>query len=103
VAAASGQALEELAHLRRKWMLAAVAGAVNPPDRSPSLLGGQCVQHSEDRGGADADADKDHGTSSCRSVKLPRGGAHVENIACLNLRIDVSSAAPCGSRLMLMR
>src|SRR6516165_10070371 len=45
VAAASGQGLEELAHLRRKWMLAAVAGAVKPPNLSPSLLGGQCVQH----------------------------------------------------------
>jgi hypothetical protein len=62
VAAASGQGLEELAHLRRKWMLAAVAGTVNPPNLSPSLLGGQCVQHSEDWGGADAGADKDHGT-----------------------------------------
>ena len=32
VAAASGQRFEELAHLRRKWMLAAVAGTVNPPN-----------------------------------------------------------------------
>src|SRR6516162_1039818 len=62
LAAASGQGLEELAHLRRKWMLAAVAGTVNPPNLSPSLLGGQCVQHSKDWGGADAGADKDHGT-----------------------------------------
>src|SRR6516162_10819713 len=61
VAAARGQDHEELAHLRRKWMLAAVAGTVNPPNLSPSLLDGQCVQHSEDRGGADAGADKDHG------------------------------------------
>jgi hypothetical protein len=32
VAAASGQGLEKLAHLRRKWMLAAVAGAVDPSE-----------------------------------------------------------------------
>jgi hypothetical protein len=43
-------------------MLAAVAGTVNPPNLSSSLLDGQCVQHSEDWGGADAAADKDHGT-----------------------------------------
>src|SRR5262249_34659099 len=61
VAAASGQGREELAHLRRKWMLAAVTGTVNPPDLSPGLLGGQCMQHSEDWGGADAGADQDHG------------------------------------------
>src|SRR5271166_5867655 len=71
-------------------MLAAVAGAVNPPDLSPSLLGGQCVQHSEDRGGADAGADKDHGTIAPPQRKAAARGAHVENIACLNLRIDVS-------------
>src|SRR5262249_33106671 len=59
VAAASGQGLEELAHLRRKWMLTAVAGTVNPPNLSSSLLGGQCVQHSEDRSGADASAARD--------------------------------------------
>ena len=61
VAAASGQGLEELAHLRRKWMLAAVAGTVKPPNLSPRLLGGQCVQHGKDWGGADAGTDKDHG------------------------------------------
>ena len=48
-------------------MLAAVAGAVNPPNLSPSLLDGQCVQLSEDWGGADAGSDKDHGT-----LALPR-------------------------------
>ena len=45
LAAASGQGLEEIAHLSRKWMLAAVAGTVNPPNLSASLFGGQCVQH----------------------------------------------------------
>jgi hypothetical protein len=39
VAAASRQGLEEFARLRRKWMLRAVAGAVNPPNLSPGLLG----------------------------------------------------------------
>src|SRR5262249_8898523 len=48
VAAARGQGLEERAYLRRKWMLAAVAGAVNPPDLSRRSLGGQGVQHGED-------------------------------------------------------
>src|SRR6516162_3288322 len=90
VAAGSGQGLEELAHLRRKWMLAAVAGTVNPPNLSPSLLGGQCVQHSEDWGRADAGADKDHGTLALPQRKAAARGAHVENIACLNPRIDVS-------------
>src|SRR6516162_3839507 len=71
-------------------MLAAVAGTVNPPNLSPSLLGGECVQHSEDRGGADAGADKDHGTLVLPQRKAAARGAHVENIACLNLRIDVS-------------
>src|SRR5215469_14991210 len=59
VAAASGQGPEEFARHCRKWMLAAVAGAVNPPSLSPSLLGAECVQHSEDRGDADAGADQD--------------------------------------------
>src|SRR5215471_20875647 len=71
-------------------MLAAVAGTVNPPDLSPSLLGGQCVQHSEDWGGADAGADKDHRTIALPQRKAAARGAHVENIACLNPRIDVS-------------
>ena len=71
-------------------MLAAVAGTVNPPDLSPSLLGAECVQHSEDRGGADAGADKDHGTLALPQRKAAARGAHVENIACLNPRIDVS-------------
>src|SRR6516225_589946 len=90
VAAASGQGFEELAHLRRKWMLVAVAGTVNPPNLSPSLLGGQCVQHSEAWGGADAGADKDHGTLPRHQRKAAAWGAHVENIAGLNPRIDVS-------------
>src|SRR6516225_6263222 len=90
VAVASGQGLEELAHLRRKRMLAAVAGAVNPPNLSPSLLGGECVQHSENRGGADAGADKNHGTLALPQRKAAARGAHVENIAGLNPRIDVS-------------
>src|SRR6516165_10704449 len=89
VAAASRQGFEELAHLRRKWMLAAVAGTVNPPNLSPSLLGGQCMQHSEDRGGADAGADQDHRTIALPQRKAAARGAHIENIACLNLRIDV--------------
>src|SRR5262249_49487841 len=90
VAVASGQGLEELAHLRRKWMLAAVAGAVNPPNLSPRSLGGQCVQHSEDGGGADAGADKDHGTIALPQRKAAARGAHVENISFLYPRIDVS-------------
>src|SRR5215472_13045215 len=90
MAAASGQGLEELAHLRRKWMLAAVAGTVNPPNLSASLLGGQCVQHSEDWSGADAGADKDHGTLALPQCKAAARGAHVENVARLNPRIDVS-------------
>ena len=73
-------------------MLAAVAGTVNPPNLSPSLLGGQCVQHSEDWGGADAGADKDHGTLALPQRKAAARRAHVENIAGLNLRIDVSSS-----------
>src|SRR5262245_53665268 len=77
-------------HLRRKWMLAGVAGTVNPPNLSPSLLRGQCVQHSEDRGGADAGADKDHGTLALPQRKAAARGAHVKNVACLNPRIDVS-------------
>src|SRR5262245_61501423 len=77
-------------HLRRKWMLAAVAGTVNPPNLPPSLLGGQCVQHSEDWGGADAGADKDDGTLALPQRKVAARSAHVENIACLNPRIDVS-------------
>ena len=89
MAAASGQGFEELTHLRRKWMLAAVAGTVNPPDLSSSSLGGQCVQHSEDRGGADAGADQDHRTIALPQRKAAARGAHIENIACLNLRIDV--------------
>src|ERR1700752_5122395 len=71
-------------------MLAAVAGTVNPPNLSPSLLGGQCVQHSEDRGGADAGADKDHGTLALPQRKAAARSAHVDNIAWLNPRIDVS-------------
>src|SRR6516165_2270736 len=67
-----------------------LAGTVNPPNLSPSLLGGQCVEHSEDRGGADADADKDHGTLALPQRKAAARGAHIENIACLNPRIDVS-------------
>ena len=89
MAVASGQGLEEFAHLRRKWMLAAVTGTVNPPNLSPRLLGGQCVQHSEDWGRADAGADKDHGTLALPQRKAAARGAHVENIACLNPRIDV--------------
>src|SRR5208337_5680865 len=77
VAAASGQGLEKLAHLRRKWMLAAVAGAVNPPNLSPSLLGGQCVQHSEDWGQAHAGADKDHGTLVLPQRKAAARGAYI--------------------------
>src|SRR4029077_19276006 len=65
-------------------------GPVNPPNLSPSLLGGQCVQHSEDWGGADAGADKHHGTLALPQRKATTWGAHVENIACLNPRIDVS-------------
>src|SRR6516225_9292628 len=80
VAAASGQGLEELAHLHRKWMLAAVAGTVNPPNLSPSLLDGQRVQHSENWGGADAGADKDHGMLALPQCKAAARGAHVENI-----------------------
>src|SRR5215472_15651428 len=87
VAAASGQGLEELAHLRRKWMFTAVASTVNPPNLSAGLLGGQCVQHSQDRGGADAGADKDHGTIALPQRKAAARGAHIENIACLNPRI----------------
>jgi len=98
-----GKVFEEIAHLRRKWMLAAVAGAVNPPDLSPSLLGGQCVKHREDRGGADAGADKDHGALALPQRKAAARGAHIENIACLNPRIDVSPGGACGSRLTLMR
>ena len=90
VAAASGQGLEELAHLRRKWMLAAIAGTVNPPNLSPSLLGGQCVQYSEDWGGADAGADKDHGTLALPQREAAARGAYIKNIAYLNARIDVS-------------
>src|SRR5271155_1515122 len=75
-------------------MLAAVAGAVNPPDLSPRLLGGQCVKHREDRGGADAGADKDHGALALPQRKAAARGAHIENIACLNPRIDV---APGGA------
>src|SRR5215471_17951686 len=71
-------------------MLAAVAGTVNPPNLFPSLLDGQCVQHSEDWGGADAGADKDHGTLALPQRKATARGAHVENIACLNPCIDVS-------------
>jgi hypothetical protein len=80
VAAASGQGPEELAHLRRKWMLGAVAGAVNPPNLSPSLLGGQCVQYSEDWGGADAGADQDHRTLALPQRKAAARGAHVETL-----------------------
>ena len=90
MAAAPGQDLEERADLRRKRMLAAIAGTVNPPDLSRRLLGGQCVQHCEDRGGADAGADKDHGTIALLQRKGAARGAHVENIAWLNPRIDVS-------------
>src|SRR5215813_2714904 len=90
VAVASGQGLEELAHLRRKWMLVAVAGAVKPPSLSTSLLGGQCVQHGEDWGGADAGADKDYATLTVPQRKAAARGAHVDNIAWLNPRIDVS-------------
>src|SRR5262249_45085551 len=89
VAAAPGQGLEELAHLRRKRMPAAVAGTVYPPNLSASLLGGQCVEHGEDWGGADAGADKGHGTLVLPQCKAAARGAHVENIACLNPRIDV--------------
>src|SRR5215470_7105895 len=71
-------------------MLAAVAGPVNPPDLSAGLLGGECVQHSEDRGSTDAGADQDHGTIALPQRKAAARGAHVENIACLNPRIDVS-------------
>src|SRR4029077_13756040 len=67
-------------------------GPVNPPNLSPSLLGGQCVQHSEDWGDANAGADKDHGTLVLLQRKAARRGAYLENIACLNPRIDVS---PC--------
>src|SRR5262245_41771170 len=77
-------------HLRRKWMLIAVAGAVNPPNLSPRLLGGQCVQHSEDWGGADPGADQDHRTLALPQCKAAARGAHIENIAWLNPRIDVS-------------
>ena len=73
-------------------MLAAVAGTVNPPNLSPSLLGGQCVQHSDDWGGADAGADKDHGTLALPQCKAAAWGAYLKNVACLNPRIDVS---PC--------
>src|ERR1700738_485383 len=66
-------------------------GTVNPPNLSPRLLGGQCVQHSEDRGGADSGADEDHRTIALPQRKAAARGAHVENIACLNPRIDVSA------------
>jgi hypothetical protein len=66
-------------------------GTVNPPNLSPSLLGGQCVQHSEDWGGADPGANEDHGTPALPQRKAATRGAHVENIACLNPRIDVGS------------
>jgi hypothetical protein len=84
VTAASGQGVEEITHVRRKWMLAAVTGSMNPPNLSPRLLGGQLLQHSEDWGGTDAGADKDHGTLALLQRKAATGGAHIENIACLN-------------------
>src|SRR6516165_6064759 len=71
-------------------MLAAVPGTVYPRDLSPSLLGRQCVEHSEDRGGADAGADQDHGTLALPQRKTAARGAHIEHVACLNPRIDVS-------------
>src|SRR5215472_9264701 len=72
-------------------MLAAVAGAVNPPNLLASLLGGQCVQHREDWSGTDAGADQDHGTIVLPQCKAAARSAHVEHVACLNLRINVSS------------
>jgi hypothetical protein len=48
------------------------------------------VQHREDWGGANAGADKDHGTIALPQRKAAARGAHIKNIACLNPRIDVS-------------
>ena len=80
-------------------MLSAVAGTVNPPNLSPSLLGGQCVQHSDDWGGADAGADKDHGTLALPQCKAAAWGAYLKNVACLNPRIDVS---PGGTKRLAL-
>src|SRR6202007_2054929 len=43
--------------------------------------GRQCVQHCEDRGGADAGADKDHRPIALPQRKAAARGAHIENIA----------------------
>jgi len=72
-------------------MLGAVAATVKPPDLSRRLLGGQCVQHCQHRGGADAGADKDHRTIALLQRKAAARGANLENVARLNLHIDVSS------------
>jgi hypothetical protein len=73
VAAASGQGLEELAHLCRKWMLAAVAGTVNPPNLSPSSLGGQSGSIASTGVAPMPALTRTTGRSPCRNVKLPRG------------------------------
>src|SRR4029077_16980030 len=65
------------------------AGTLKPPNLCRRLLGGQCVQHCQARSGADAGADKDHGTLALLQRKAAAGSAYLEDIARLNERIDV--------------
>ena len=52
------------------------------------------MQHCQDRSGADAGADKDHGTLALLQRKAATRGAHIENTACLNPLIDVGPGGP---------
>src|ERR1700680_3756370 len=61
VAMAAGQSLEERACICGERQTADVTGAVNPPDVSRRGPRGQCMEHGEYRGCADAGTQQDDG------------------------------------------
>ena len=72
--------------------------------RPPSAtLGGQCVEHRDDRGRPDPCTQEHTGSSPVERVKLPRGALTSSTSPIFTFLVDVGRRHPSGSRLTLRR
>src|SRR5215472_12922711 len=77
-------------------MLAAVTGAVDPPDFARRRLRGQRVEHREDWGRTDAGAQQNDRFAPRPQREVAARRTHLDHVADPDLRVDVSPGCPMG-------
>src|SRR6516164_4018154 len=80
-------------------MLLALACAIYPPNLSRRGPGGQCMEHSQHRGCADASTQQDDGTVTWPQREAAAWRAGVQEVASPNLSLDVGPGRTVGLAL----